>query len=294
MESQGRLAVTHERSAEPAVPLRLVDRLMLGYLGIAIVVAITRIHVKPWATWFIGAYLLAALLVFLVHRPGLGGFGRVLRTIYPIVILPSLYGSLDLVNGFEIPVWDRVIQGWEMAIFGGQVSRTWWQSAPSIFWSTVFHAVYFVYYFIVPFPMIYFLLRREPDEARTAVTIIVATFLTCYVCFLVIPVAGPYYEFPRPSGPFMDNWAARLVYATLARGSSYGAAFPSSHVAATLAATIGTWLGSRRMGLVLMIPTLLLTIGVVYCQMHYAVDALAGLLIPIPIAALVMREAKAV
>ena len=154
MESQGRLAVTNERPAEPAVPLRLVDRLMLGYLGIAIVVAITRIHVKPWATWFIGAYLLVALLVFLVHRPGLGGFGRVLRTIYPIVILPSLYGSLDLVNGFEIPVWDRVIQGWEMAIFGGQVSRTWWQSAPSVFWSTVFHAVYFVYYFIVPFPMI--------------------------------------------------------------------------------------------------------------------------------------------
>jgi membrane-associated phospholipid phosphatase len=34
---------------------------------------------------------------------------------------------------------------------------------------------------------------------------------------------------------------------------------------------------SRRLGLVLLIPTGLLTIGVVYCQMHYGVDALAGL-----------------
>jgi hypothetical protein len=266
---------------------------MLGYLGIAIVVAITRLAVKPGARWFIGAYLLVALLIFLLHRPGLGAFARVLRTIYPIVLLPSLYTSLDLVNGFDIPAWDRVVQGWEVALFGGQVSRTWWQSAPSAFWSTVFHAVYFVYYFIVPFPMIYFLLRREPEKARTAVTVIVATFLTCYACFLVVPVAGPYYEFPKPTGPFVDNWAARLVYATLARGSSYGAAFPSSHVAATLAATIGTWLGSRRMGLVLVIPTLLLTIGVVYCQMHYAVDALAGLLVPIPIAWLVLPEGTA-
>jgi len=293
MEPQGWLAMSVGVPAEPAVPLRLVDRLMLGYLAVAILVAITRMPVKPWAPWFIGAYLLVALLVFLLHRPGLGGVGRVLRTAYPIVILPSLYGSLDLLNGFDIPAWDRVIQGWEVALFGGQVSRAWWQSAPSAFWSTVFHAVYFAYYFVVPFPVIYFLLRREPEKARTAVTIIVATFLACYVCFLVIPVAGPYYEFPRPTGPFVDNWAARLVYATLAQGSSYGAAFPSSHVAATLAATIGTWLGSRRIGLVLAIPTLLLAIGVVYCQMHYAVDALAGLLIPVPIAMLVLRDGTA-
>jgi hypothetical protein len=30
---------------------------------------------------------------------------------------------------------------------------------------------------------------------------------------------------------------------------------------------------------VLAIPTLLLTVGVVYCQMHYGVDALAGLMV---------------
>jgi len=34
---------------------------------------------------------------------------------------------------------------------------------------------------------------------------------------------------------------------------------------------------SPRLGLVLLIATFLLTVGVVYCQMHYGVDALAGL-----------------
>jgi membrane-associated phospholipid phosphatase len=33
------------------------------------------------------------------------------------------------------------------------------------------------------------------------------------------------------------------------------------------------------LGLALFVPTLLLTAGVVYCQMHYGVDALAGLMI---------------
>jgi len=34
---------------------------------------------------------------------------------------------------------------------------------------------------------------------------------------------------------------------------------------------------SRRLGLALVLPTVLLTVGVVYCQMHYGVDALGGL-----------------
>ena len=103
-----------------------------------------------------------------------------------------------------------------------------------------------------------------------------ATFVVCYLCFLFFPVAGPYYTFPRPDRWFTDNGPARLVYATLAAASSYGAAFPSSHVAAAVAATVAALRGSRALGLGLVIPTVLLTIGVVYCQMHYGVDAVAG------------------
>ena len=65
--------------------------------------------------------------------------------------------------------------------------------------------------------------------------------------------------------------------ATLASGSSYGAAFPSSHVAATIAATSGAWRGNRRLGMLMAVPAILLTISVVYCQVHYGVDAVAGI-----------------
>jgi membrane-associated phospholipid phosphatase len=102
------------------------------------------------------------------------------------------------------------------------------------------------------------------------------TFIVCYVGFMVFPVSGPYYEFARPAGQFVANPMARLVYATLAQGSSYGAAFPSSHVAAAVAATLAGFAGSRRLGVLLTVPTLLLAIGVVYCQMHYAIDAVVG------------------
>jgi len=257
---------------------------MIAYVGFVTILAITRLDLKPHAEWVIAANLLTALLIWLLHRPGLSRFGRTVRDIYPVLLLPALYGALDLLNGLDVRTWDHVIQRAEAALFGGQVSQTWWQTSPSRFWSTLLHATYFGYYLIVPFPALLFLARGDSAGARRAVALVVATFLFCYMIFLVFPVAGPYYEFPRPTGAFVDNWAARLVYTTLGQGSSYGAAFPSSHVAATFAATIATWQGSRRAGMVLLVPTLLLTVGVVYCQMHYAVDALTGLLVPVPIA----------
>jgi membrane-associated phospholipid phosphatase len=116
------------------------------------------------------------------------------------------------------------------------------------------------------------------------VLVVTVTFVACYLAFIFFPVAGPYYMFPRPSPWFVDNAAARLVYDTLAQGSSYGAAFPSSHVAAAVAAALAAASGSRRLGLVLLVPTILLAVGVVYCQMHYGVDALAGLAVGIVVA----------
>jgi membrane-associated phospholipid phosphatase len=132
---------------------------------------------------------------------------------------------------------------------------------------------------VVTLPALYFVCRGDLRAVRQFVLAVIATFVTCYLIFIFFPVAGPYYTFPRPAPWFTDNGPARLVYRVLASGSSYGAAFPSSHVAAALAATLAASRISPRAGLILFIPTLLLTVGVVYCQMHYGVDALSGLVV---------------
>jgi len=188
-----------------------------------------------------------------------------------------LYGELDVLNGAGATVHDAVVQRWELAMFGSQISRVWWQAAPSRFWSTVLHAAYFSYYFVVTLPALYFVFRDDLGAVRRFVLAVIATFVACYLVFVFFPVAGPYYVFPAPAAWFTDNLPARLVYRILASGSSYGAAFPSSHVAATVAAVLAARRQSSRLGLLLLVPTALLTVGVVYCQMHYGVDALAGL-----------------
>ena len=273
--------------------MRLIDKLFLGFLVVAGIVAAFRGPERPAAWWALLAYVLLALMVVLLSRPGLGVFGRALREVYPLLLLVPLYSSLDLLNGMDqVRVYDHLVRGWEQTIFGTQVSRSWWQAKPSRLLSTVFHLSYFSYYLIIPLPLVWFAAARDAFNLRRSVLIIFATFLACYLWFILFPVAGPYYEFPRPEPWFLDNFPARLVYATLSTGSSYGAAFPSSHVAGTVAAAIAGGLGSRKLGLVLLIPTVLLTVGVVYAQMHYAVDALAGALLGIVVALLLARHGQ--
>ena len=259
--------------------LRLVDLLLAGYLAIVSIVAAIRAPQRPGCWWLLVAHALFGILLILITRPGLGPVGRTIRELYPLFLLPALYSELDVLNSPSMQVHDVLVRHWERIVFGAQVSQQWWQSAPSVVWSSIFHGAYLSYYLIISAPALYFAWQGDLAAVRRFILTVITTFIVCYLFFIFFPVAGPYYEFPRPAAWFTANLPARLAYDALATGSSYGAAFPSSHVAAAMAATLAAMKASPRLGLLLSIPTVLLTIGVVYCQMHYGVDALAGLIV---------------
>ena len=290
------MAIATETAPERAAParpgrLRPVDRLLAGYLAVVSVVALVRAPGQPGCWWLLAAHALFGVLLYLVTRPGLGPVGRTIREIYPLLLLVGLYSEIDVLNGTGgRPVHDAIVQRWELAIFGAQLSAEWWRSMPSRFWSSALHAAYLSYYLIVVAPAFYFALRRDLDALRHFVLVVMTTFVVCYLAFIFFPVAGPYYVFPRPDAWFTDNVFARMVYNTLATGSSYGAAFPSSHVAAAVAATFSAARGSKGLAWALALPTALLTVAVVYCQMHYGIDAVAGLLVGMIVAAAVRRS----
>jgi membrane-associated phospholipid phosphatase len=114
-------------------------------------------------------------------------------------------------------------------------------------------------------------------------------YLVCYTVFIVFPVAGPNFAFDHPTGPVREVWSARMVYALLGTGSSVGTAFPSSHVAATFAAVFANWCEWRLLGVIFIVPASFMAVATVYCQMHYGIDALAGLLLGVLVFLLSLR-----
>lgn len=275
--------------------LTTAERAVIGYAMLAAVVSAVRAPTYPNAWFSVGAHLLIVLLVVLVaEQARASGLVRRLRPALPLVLLIALYTLLDIVNlAGNVRTWDREIQVVEQALTGGQPARDWWRTSPSVFWSTLLHAAYFAYYALIAVPALLILATGTAEERELFTTRVIVCFMLCYAVFALFPVSGPYYQFAQPSGAFIDNLPARLVYASLSGGSSFGAAFPSSHVAATVTCTVVMVRLRPRVGVWLVLPAVLLTVSVVYCAMHYAVDAVAGLALGLVVGALPLRRSPA-
>ena len=262
--------------------MRPVDRLVASYIAFTTILILVRWEFsQPESICLLLMHVLVGALIYLCTKVSeADGVGAWLRDIYPLLLLPTLYTELGILTMqqelSETFARDAVVQGWDAALFGSQVSYEWIRNSPSVFWSGVLHLAYTSYYPIVLAGPVLLLLKKKAPSARNVLFTTMLAFFICYVVFALYPVAGPNYAFEHPTGPVRDVWSAKVVYGLLGTGSSFGTAFPSSHVAATVAANIAIWREWRSLALGLILPTVLLTVGTVYCQMHYGVDAAVG------------------
>ena len=109
------------------------------------------------------------------------------------------------------------------------------------------------------------------------------TLYLCYTASLFFPVTGPRYEFPLAQNAATHVLPARATQWLLDMGDSWGTAFPSSHVAASIVAALCALRFWRPLGLALVPPTIGLTFAVVYGQFHYGVDAISGIVVAIAV-----------
>jgi len=265
----------------PAGGLTLLDRLTLAYVAVPTLALVLSFRDGPIPGWpyVLLAQALTVVCVFIAPRArSAGPLGRVVGDLYPLLLLPGLYSEIGIFTLHRGVVHDALIQSLEMRIFGTQVSVDWIRAMPNATLSWVLHLCYLSYYLILAAPPLAFWLMGRRDAARDVVLGVMVTFYLHYSVFIFFPVAGPRYFFPIADNPAMAVWPARFAQQMLNGADSWGAAFPSSHVAASVVATGLAWTGSRTVGLALLPVTVGLILGVVYGQFHYGVDALTGLL----------------
>src|SRR5207245_2192155 len=266
-----------------------------AYVVVATIVALFAFRSEgiPGWPWLLTAHALMAALVLLAPRArNAGRVGRFFGDWYPMVLLPALYGEIGVLTlsaGFQN---DLLIQRLETWVFGSQISYRWIRESPSVLLSWILHACYLAYYPILyASPLGLWMVGRR-DASRHTIFAVMATFYLCYIVFLFFPVAGPRYAFDGAHNLATEVGPARFAAWLLDRGDSWGAAFPSSHVAASVVATGMALRYWRRLGLLLLLFTTGVMLAVVYGQFHYAVDAVAGLILA-PLMLGVMRRAEA-
>src|SRR3989475_6645008 len=261
--------------------LTAVDVVTLLYIAVA-TAAVLAFSAQDHASWDLlltaHALLVTLVLVAPLARQA-GPVGRFLGDWYPMLLLGALYAEVGVLNvdlGYQHA---QVIQRLELWVFGSQLSYRWIREMPNPLLSWLLHACYLAYYAILGASPLGLWLSGRRDAARRTIFAVMVTFYLCYLFFLLFPVAGPRYTFALPHNVATETWPARTAQWLLDQGDSWGAAFPSSHVAAAVVAAICALRYWRPLGLALAPLTVGLVFAVVYGPFHYAVDALAGLFV---------------
>lgn len=266
-----------------------VDRLAIGYFGCTGLFALVFGGLS-------GAGIAAAhaLAMFGISRlaswhPGRGP-AAIVRGAYAVLLTPLLYAELAVLNRFLTQrYFDTTVQAWDAALFGGQPSMDLSAWLPWLAFSEVLHLGYFAYYAIVPAAVLGVFATRGLEAMQRTALAVAATFFVSYAIFIVFPVAGPRYEFVQIGGDIGEGTLFGIVHGILEAGSSKGTAFPSSHIAASMAAVLAAGREDRRWFRLLLVPELALTAGTVYGRFHYATDALAGILLALLVCAVLRR-----
>lgn len=264
------------------VPTRSSRAISMVAAGIAAYLTIT---VVPMARHAMAAHdplpLIAHLAVLVIAGVAVKAPNarlRVLRDWLPLALGPFLYIELRwLIAGFDRTHVDATILHWEQVIFPGNPSHTLALRFSSLTTSEALHACYLSYYALIFVPPALLYIRGRRDEFAASTMALSLVYLTCFTCFLFFPVDGPRFlvgPAEAPAGPIRTAALHLLQVA-----SSRGTAFPSSHVAASVVATVSTLQHQRRVGYVVAVLATGLTISTVYGGFHYGVDALAGLLV---------------
>lgn len=199
-----------------------------------------------------------------------------------MVVLPLLYLEVAQLNrllgtGYH----DLAIQSVESALFAAPVGASlrhvlpWWPVNEYLQFS------YAAYYVLLPLLGGVLYLRGRRREFRYVLATVLGTFYLCYFCFILFPVAGPWYRHPHPDASTLGLSFQGLVLAVLTRAAAKGAAFPSSHVAGAVVIWLLSWRFARRVFWILAPIVPALALGTIYGGYHYAVDAGAGLLVGI-------------
>ena len=222
-----------------------------------------------------------------------------IRALLQITLLPFWYGDLyEFISLF--PNLDHIFVLFEQKLFGMQ---------PSVEYSKVMsqkwfsEANYLGYFFLYPMITggIFFSFFTRKTEAIRLTTILMASFFTYYLIFVMLPVAGPQFYFlaigmenvnnlvfPEigyyfknntdimPGPGYNDGFFYHLIELVQSGGERPIAAVPSSHVGISTVVMLWATNYNRKLCFILLPLYLLLCSSTVYIQAHYLIDVIGG------------------
>jgi membrane-associated phospholipid phosphatase len=160
--------------------------------------------------------------------------------------------------------------------------------------SEVLSSGYFLFYFVVLLPAIWFGLHRQEREARAFFLGLTLMYLIGFAGYMLVPAGGPYMAFPAQfSYPVHGAAMTMFLVGVVKSGITGMDTFPSLH------SGIGTYvlgffaLGGYRRTTLLLAPVIAaLVVATIYLRYHYGIDVLCGISLAAIVLAFIQRYRK--
>jgi membrane-associated phospholipid phosphatase len=251
-----------------------VDKLFIGYLTVTAVICLAL------PTPGLLPLLHLALILSIWGSKKLSPSWRAVRECYAVPLLPSLYLELDKLSQIAGGrIYDETVIKWETVLFGDPSPAMWLsQKLPWIWLSEILHLCYLSFYLLLFFLGIRFYRQGRIQVLRVYLWSICSAVFTIHLIQMFFPVMGPRPLYP----PLADNLHGPFWYLChflCGQGASGAAAFPSGHVTFAVAVALAANRWDRAASRWLTPMAVGLTLSTVYGRFHYAVDALAGIMV---------------
>ena len=291
---------------KPVKGLLTVEWIAMGYLLLTVLMMgfmWTKVQHPEPMLWGRFRFVTTTVAMWAVYRMVPCRLTMFLRILAQMAFLGWWYPDTYELNRM-LPNLDHVFASLEQSLFGCQPALVFAQKVPWGWFSELMCLGYVSYFPLMLIVYLYYFFRRYHEFQMTAF-VILASFFTFYVIFVLLPVTGPqfYYlavgtdqiasgVFPNVGGWFFthsermaapgwtDGFWYHMLDLTHDAGERPTAAFPSSHVGVTTIVMLLA-LRTRSRGLIFTILPfyVLMCFSTVYILAHYAIDALAGLLV---------------
>ncbi|MFC1572314.1 phosphatase PAP2 family protein [Candidatus Eisenbacteria bacterium] len=262
---------------------RVYDLLSIGFLMlVAILLLATRSRFADWYTHTICHLVLSTLIVATVMASQRfpNKILRFVRDVYPFALFGFLFDEMENFTHLIFPEWlNHLLIDADHFIFGAHPT-VWLERLISPPLTEFLEVIYMSYYLLLPVTgvLLYLFANRKAFEGT--LTIVSLAFYACFLGYILLPAEGPWTTLAHLQTVDMDASLARQAVAAIQqRGGIVGGCFPSAHVGVVFALLASLFLFYRKLFYPFTVYSILLAFATVYGRYHYAIDALAGMVV---------------
>lgn len=259
-----------------------IDFLFFGYVAITTILLLFSWNQSPNIIELLTTRVIIVIgvlgLIFINNKIK-NGVLELIRNIYPIIISGYFYSETVFYNKFIWNNLDQKLIDLDQFIFGFQPSLTFSETFSSKLFSELMYFGYFSFYLlIIAFVIIaYYKLKEESTELIFKFS---ASMFLFYLFFGIVPSAGPQFYLSAPEKDLPVAFIFdKIMHFIQANAEQPTAAFPSSHVGISIIILI---LLRKKAPLFFKIAipfVVVLILSTIYIKAHYAIDAIAGIII---------------